>query len=804
MGKASITSRNSQKQRRSRSFPAKTAIALIAIALLAISSALYTHEMLIENVNRERLAQLSKLEADKFASEITQEIKFQQKKLERFADRTAVKAALESGSSIALETVTSSLQSTYPEALSTRLLTLERQDRLGSDKTEMSFIELDMVNRAERDESVPPEAMKTESGWRLIFVARVAGADPESSTGTLLLALPMKPLLQQLITMNSTKGQIKLLRKAQHRDLLIFQSGDGGANASTLVDIKGSYWRLMFKPSAEFVENTSKSPVLLFSLHAIVAALLMVLTWWFTGRPGLSSGQASQETNVIDPETLRQKNASKDILDVEISSDDADILVLEEHMLEPSDEKATLNESHIVLPDNVFRAYDIRGKTDTEITPQFAHILGRAFASEALEAGEKSVFVARDGRTLSPQLCEELIAGISSTGCNVIDLGAVPTPLLYFATCEVDGSHSGIMVTASHNSAEYNGFKMVLQGKTLVAEDVQQIKTRMMANSAFEGQGEVSEYQVIPEYIDRIFSDVALAGSVKLVIDAGNGITGNVAPLLFEELGCEVVPLYCDIDGSFPNHDPDPTIVDNLQDLIRTVQETDADLGVALDGDGDRLVVVTPKGQIIWPDRLLMLFAKDIVSGNPGADVLFDVKSTRELNSLISSYGGRPIMWKTGHSNMKTKMQETGALIGGEMSGHIFFKDRWYGFDDGMYATARMLEIMTLRDQDIDSLFDSFPALPSTPEIKITVAEERKFGLIEQLKQQGKFGDARINPLDGMRVEFPEGWGLVRASNTSPALTLRFEAESQEKLLQIQKLFRQELLKIDSTLEIPF
>jgi phosphomannomutase/phosphoglucomutase len=297
---------------------------------------------------------------------------------------------------------------------------------------------------------------------------------------------------------------------------------------------------------------------------------------------------------------------------------------------------------------------------------------------------------------------------------------------------------------------------------------------------------------------------VALAGDVKLVIDAGNGITGEVAPLLFEELGCDVEPLYCNVDGNFPNHDPDPTVEENLSDLIEAVKTSGADLGLALDGDGDRLVIVTPGGQIIWPDRLLMLFAKDIVSRNPGADVLFDVKCTRELNSLVSSYGGRPIMWKTGHSQMKTKMQETGALIGGELSGHIFIKDRWYGFDDGMYACARLLEIMTLRDQDIDSLFDGFPALPSTPELRVPIAEDRKFAVVQELISNGNFQNGKPITLDGLRVDFAKGWGLVRASNTSAALTLRFEAETEAVLEQVQQLFKRELLKIDSELDLPF
>ncbi len=297
---------------------------------------------------------------------------------------------------------------------------------------------------------------------------------------------------------------------------------------------------------------------------------------------------------------------------------------------------------------------------------------------------------------------------------------------------------------------------------------------------------------------------MALAGNVTLVVDAGNAVPGVVAPQLFEELGCDVIPLFCDLDGEFPNHDPDPTHEKNLTALIQKVQETNADIGVAFDGDGDRLVVVTPKGDIIWPDRLLMLFAKDILARSPGADVLFDVKCSRQLNQIISSYGGRPIMWKTGHSPMKAKMEETQALIGGEYSGHIFIKDRWYGFDDGIYAMARLLEIITLRDQKIDDIFAAFPQLYSTPELKIAISEQDKFGLIGKIIESGDFANGTITTIDGLRVDYTKGWGLVRASNTSPALTLRFEAESPEALEKIQQIFKRELLKADNALIIPF
>jgi len=399
---------------------------------------------------------------------------------------------------------------------------------------------------------------------------------------------------------------------------------------------------------------------------------------------------------------------------------------------------------------------------------------------------------------------EQLIEGILSTGCNVINLGMVPTPLLYFATCELSHTNSGVMVTASHNPPEDNGFKIVINGTTLLGEQIQGLKQRIDQQRFLSGGGNEDFMDLSLPYMERILSDVALAGELSIVLDCGNGVAGDLAPRLFDELGCKVTPLFCDVDGNFPNHPADPSVPANLKLLIAKVKEVNADLGVALDGDGDRLGVVTASGRIIWPDRLLMLLAKDIVARNPGADVIFDVKSSRELNSVVTSYGGRPIMWKSGHSNMKAKMQETDALLGGELSGHIFIKERWFGFDDGLYAAARIMEIMTLREQDLDSIFETFPDLPATPELKIEVDEGRKFELMKKLTQRGDFGDGKLTTIDGLRVDYADGWGLVRASNTSSALTLRFEGQSRESMSRIQERFMEQLLAVDKNLTIPF
>ncbi len=800
--------------------PLITSMVMLAIVLLVLASGYWSYGKWITAVETQRLGQFSQLQADKRAADIAHYIGQQQQQLDQFAKRSSLLRAVTQAEAEANTMVLNSLRTAYPQALSFKLLDLERQEHLTSEQADLSFTELDMINRAERRQNVPPEALRVEQRWYLHFITPLlSDAPPDASrsqdedsrppvTGTLMVTLPAEDLFARIQRLEPGLGQTRLQRRNPGKPVMIFSSGDGAAGPSHTARVGDSEWQIAFTPSTQLAQQAAESPWLLIALHLVGGGLLLALGFWLTGKidplrqpSAARSGQAPEAT-LTNPMLNKQ-----DILDIQVAAEDEDVLGLNGSapvQQRASDTDTANPDAHLFI-DEIFRAYDIRGLAGSQINVELARHVGRAVASEALAAGDTHLFVARDGRTHSPELCEALIEGAVSTGCHVINLGAVPTPLLYFATCELSDSNSGVMITASHNSAEYNGFKMVINGHTLVNEDVQQIKTRMQQRDYYEGQtGTQTSQQILPQYIDRIFSDVALAGDVKLVIDAGNGITGEVAPLLFEELGCEVEPLFCEVDGSFPNHDPDPTIEANLQTLIRTVQTTGADVGVAFDGDGDRLVLVTPKGDIIWPDRLLMLFAKDIVSRNPGADVLFDVKCTRELNSLISSYGGRPIMWKAGHSNMKSKMQETGALLGGELSGHIFIKDRWYGFDDGMYVAARLLEIMTLRDQDLDSLFASFPTLPSTPELKIPAEETRKFELVDALIRDGNFQDGKPITIDGLRVDFAKGWGLVRASNTSAALTLRFEAETQEALQQLQQLFKRELLKVDNTLQIPF
>jgi phosphomannomutase/phosphoglucomutase len=452
---------------------------------------------------------------------------------------------------------------------------------------------------------------------------------------------------------------------------------------------------------------------------------------------------------------------------------------------------------------SIFRAYDIRGVVQETLTPDAVYAIGQAIGSEALARGQQQVVIARDGRLSGSKLSAALRDGLLASGRDVIDIGAVPTPVLYFAAHTL-GTHSGVMLTGSHNPPEYNGLKIVLNGETLAEEAIQSLYQRIVDNDFTQGQGHYETRDIVPDYISRITSDLRLARSLKIVIDSGNGIAGAVAPKLFRALGCEVVELFCEVDGRFPNHHPDPGQPENLQDLTHSVLAHQADIGLAFDGDGDRLGVVTDNGEIIWPDRQMMLYAEDVLKRNPAATILYDVKCTRHLASVIDTLGGKPLMWKTGHSLIKAKMRETGALLAGEMSGHIFFKERWFGFDDGLYTAVRLLEILAADKRSASEIFKTLPNSVNTPELKLPMDDARKSDFMTELQQQAQFPQAVLNTIDGLRVDFSDGWGLIRQSNTTPCLVLRFEADTTEGLQRIQALFRTQLLALDAQLALPF
>ncbi|MFZ2651973.1 MAG: phosphomannomutase/phosphoglucomutase [Burkholderiaceae bacterium] len=435
-----------------------------------------------------------------------------------------------------------------------------------------------------------------------------------------------------------------------------------------------------------------------------------------------------------------------------------------------------------------FKAYDIRGVVGKAIDEEFAHALGKAFGSEVLLAGDRAVAVGRDGRLSGPALSAALIRGLAATGLDVVDLGAVTTPMLYYvaATRAQHGCRSGMMVTGSHNPRDYNGFKMVLAGQAIYGEVIQGLRRRIEARDYTSGSGRAAAMDITPEYTHRIVNDCRLARRMKIVVDSGNGIPGATSPAVLRALGCEVTELYSEVDGNFPNHHPDPSQPANLAELIATVKSTGSEIGLAFDGDGDRLGVVTRDGQIIYPDRQLMLFAADVVPRHPGASVIFDVKCTQRLAPAIRAAGGIPVMWKTGHSLIKAHMKEIKAPIAGEMSGHIFFGERWYGFDDATYTAARLLEILS-RSPDPSAVLNALPTSFSTPELNVVCVEGEPQRIVEDLKRTASFpGATELVTIDGLRVEYDDGFGLIRSSNTTPMLVLRFEGHTQAALQRIE------------------
>ncbi|NYH18604.1 phosphomannomutase/phosphoglucomutase [Paraburkholderia bryophila] len=464
-----------------------------------------------------------------------------------------------------------------------------------------------------------------------------------------------------------------------------------------------------------------------------------------------------------------------------------------------------------MISKSIFKAYDIRGVIGKTLDADAARSIGRAFGSEVRAQGGDAVVVARDGRLSGPELIQALSDGLREAGVDVVNVGMVPTPVGYFAASvplQLAGGErrvdSCIVVTGSHNPPDYNGFKMVLRGAAIYGEQILALHQRIVDDNFSQGSGTYTEYDIADVYLDRIASDIKLTRPMKIVVDTGNGVAGGLAPKLFKKLGCELVELFTEIDGNFPNHHPDPAHPENLQDVIRALKETDAEIGFAFDGDGDRLGVVTKDGQIIYPDRQLMLFAEEVLSRNKGAQIIYDVKCTRNLAKWVKEKGGEPLMWKTGHSLVKAKLRETGAPLAGEMSGHVFFKDRWYGFDDGLYTGARLLEILT-RVADPSALLNSLPNSHSTPELQLKLEEGENFELIARMQKNAKFtGADDVVTIDGLRVEYPDGFGLARSSNTTPVVVMRFEADNDAALKRIQEDFRRVILAEKADAKLPF
>jgi len=828
----------------------------LVVVLAGLASAALVYFLLVVPAESRRYEMQSALVADTAAAQVNRHFALLQSVVAGLGAQGYVREALEGQGSLSAAMAT--LSDAIPGVRAVYLFPYDEISRIVSAPM-LGFAGLDLARRAESGRPLYPDAFPRDSQWYLQMAAPIRRNTGNAVLGTLLAVFDADGLKPLLAGLNSELGgQFEIVQSVNGADQVIVSNGSGGG-AAVERDLLNPDWKLRYRPASAPAPLMGMVPVAgLIIAPILLAAILVwvmlgsaqrsqrqevtVLIQWahkaFSGEkvrpPGFKWDMVASTAEVlsrlaqmVDKRIAKQAGSTrpakkaepaadqaepggeplfeeKDMPDIDMLDGDDDVLGfggLDSPDNAPGVEETVLPD--VELSETIFRAYDIRGIVGETLTPEIVQVIGRSIGSEAIERGVKSICIGYDGRHSSPELADALGSGIMAAGCDVITIGAVPTPVLYFATHEL-GTGSGVMVTGSHNPANYNGLKIMLGGETLSGEAIQRLLQRIQTGNLVGGQGSQSSEDVRRAYLDRIVGDIAVAAPLKVVLDAGNGIAGELAPVLVEELGCEVVPLYCEVDGDFPNHHPDPGKPENLKDLIAAVKSEKADLGLAFDGDGDRLGVVTNSGKIIWPDRLMMLFARDVVSRNPGADVLFDVKCSRRLAGVISEAGGRPVMWKTGHSLMKAKMKETGALLAGEMSGHIFFGERWMGFDDGLYAAARLLEILGIEDRDSDEVFEDFPDDISTPELNLPVTEQTKFGIVDKLGQQGDFGDGSVSTIDGIRVEFSDGWGLCRASNTTPVLVLRFEAENEEALERIKSVFRDQLSRVAPDLVADF
>ncbi len=728
-----------------------------------------------------------------------------------------------------------------PKAQKVRIVPME-WDELQPDSTPpVSYATLEMLRSVER--SKKPSVAEVHQFGRehphIALAAPIVDYRTGDLAGVAQLLLPMSLLDDEFASLGKLTGRIEL-QQVLDNDAVVLTSTGGVASISIHdgeVPVKGTLWRLSYWGETEESGLAAYwdiwgvlALVLLLSAMAVIflshifkkklerdrrlieaLAQRLVQGKGQTSAPRASIGEFQQVMNLMANAGRGMKKSSvkgdsgqrQRVADSGRSAAEARTprspAIEETAKAEvPADGEAVAE-----ISPSIFRAYDIRGVVGETLTADAVYFIGRAVGSEAHARGEQTVIIARDGRDSSQALSDALGRGLIESGQDVVDLGMVPTPVLYFATHFL-GSSSGVMVTGSHNPPEYNGFKIVVAGETLAESRIQDLHRRIVEGDLSSGKGSRRDQDLIPDYIGRISEDVQLLAPVKLVVDCGNGVASVVAPALFRVLGCEVIDLYCEVDGTFPNHHPDPGDPRNMEALIAKVREEGADLGVAFDGDGDRLGVVDCEGKIIWPDRLLMLLARDVLLRQPGADVIYDVKSSRHLASEILMYGGRPIMWKSGHSLVKEKMNETGAVLAGELTGHIYFKERWYGFDDGLYSCARLLEVLTGEGLSTAEVFSQLPESHVTPALHMRTQEGRNFELIDALTEKGEFPGAKLVAIDGIRAEFQDGWGLIRASNTGPNLMFRFEADDENALARIQGIVKAQFASIDPTLELPF
>lgn len=814
----------------------------ILIVLIAIGGAAYgliTTQLIPANEHhREELVNVL---TEQYESYFNNVLALHDDLMDQVAESDDVVGLIASGDRAAMDLAEQRIKDQLPQALSVHLFPVRTSDLQNDTTPPLSHAGLDMILSAEQGLRVPVEAHQFQ-GTAYLQSVRAVWNDSNALIGTISVAQSLDYLGQQLSGIDSESGNLLVQQQfegAAVQTLVTY----GAKNNNPVVSLRSDNpnWTLTFQPSEQIASSVIFDVNIVWAIFGVlaivcIAPLLIVaqrlqLTLRHDANAfakqvqALLMGQPSASSNfhfaifstlakTVNRMRMGKSQASERGIATQLDGMLARPVVAEDNsnfevaMMETDNDllgmsQADASQQLMTVDESIFRAYDIRGVVGQTLTADTALQIGLAIGSEAYERGEQTIIVGRDGRLSSPEMAQALIRGLAASGRDVIDIGMVPTPICYFA-CEHLGIGACVMVTGSHNPANYNGFKIVLGKNALVDDEIKGLYHRIENQNFLSGTGNATTQDVSSAYLSRISDDVKAQRPLKIVIDCGNGVAGNFAPQLVKGVGCHVLPLYCDVDGNFPNHHPDPSDPKNMADLCRTVVETRADLGLAFDGDGDRIGIVTNSGKIIYADRLLMLLAKQVVQANPGSTVLYDVKSSRRLKTLIAGFGGKPMMWKTGHSFMKRKMRETGAALAGEMSGHIFYKDRWYGFDDALYTAARLIEIIAGQNETIDTLLNELPQDLATPELSIASTDERKFRIIEALQRNGQFAGGQLTDIDGIRVDFADGWGLVRASNTTPKLSCRFEADNENAMRKIQGLFKQQLLAVDSQLQIPF
>ena len=823
-----------------------------AAVVLMLLLALFVFQVMSFYISR-AMDQEVRMTVDQVAARAGTLVKFYSSNMSLLARDPEIARLLMAGDPAALQHKEQSLTYLFPTAINVRLLPPGMADVDLEASPPLGYAALAQMREAESSQQPPPAEVHLYNTpqQHINVVRRVSDPAGSGTVGHLMLSLSGDTLDGLLDGVQYLNGYMELQQAGgKGAPVPVATAGDAAyrtGEPDAVQAISGSRWQAAFWSGESSTAYLAMISLWVIGGSALLAALMVLYTLALFRRlgRGVRQDQVSLVTLMKDarnnqlqrdypaglvemqdtldfmirlagtgnarpaPVTEREQDEEYNNSDAETESaaDEftsgydtprADNLIVEEDPLDIADDG-----DNLVIDPSIFRAYDIRGVVGKTLTTAGVRQIGRAIGSEAIQRGRNTVVVGRDGRLSGPELVDALVAGLNSTGCDVKDIGVVPTPVLYFAAHYLD-TQTGVVVTGSHNPPDYNGLKIVIDGETLSGDSIQQLRERIDEDNLISGQGSVESINVVPDYIERIRSDVHLGRPLKVVVDCGNGVAGAVAPQLLRELGCEVSELFCDVDGNFPNHHPDPSKVDNLKDLIAAVQKQQADVGLAFDGDGDRLGVVTTQGNIVWPDRVLMLFIADILGRNPGGLIIYDVKCSRYLDGIIREHGGEPLMWKTGHSFIKEKIRESGALLAGEMSGHIFFKERWYGFDDGLYSAARLLEVLGNDARPASEVFASLPDSVNTPELNIAMQEGEPLKFMDRLLASAHFEDARVSTIDGLRADFPDGWGLVRASNTTPVLVLRFEADDEAALSRIMGEFRRVMQQVNADLSLPF